>query len=286
MLILNRSLASSGRWFHHTAIVVLFAVSLVQSEATIYTVSSTVNGNTYGASYDSSFNGFTDWSVNGANQLALQSLYYSVNSGPVALLTGAIVNTGSSGFTSKYITATYSVGSGTIADTLTINGNTLSEAIQFNNLTANGLNISLFQFSDFVLGGAGAAGNQTVMMTPASGGGGGFATANQTGGGLALTWNGDAPSGITRVQANGSGAPFGAFIGVGSDLDNTTLSALNTYAVFGYEFSGSVLPGNVLTVSENAAFPAPVPEPASIGLMAAGVFALALISRGRKGYRK
>jgi len=279
MLNLNKFQASSGRWFHHTAIAVLLAVSAVQSEASIYTVTSTVNGNNYVASYDSSVNGFTTWSANGANQLSLQSLYFSVNGGPVSQLTGAIVNTGSSGFTAKYITATYAVPSGSIADTLTINGNVLSEAVQFNNLTANGVNVSLFQYSDFVLGGAGAAGNQSVVLTPASGGG--FATANQTGGGLALTWNGDAPGFTTLVQANSSGAPFGPFIGLGSNLDNTTLTALNTYAVFGYEFSGSVLSGNVLSVSENAAYPLAVPEPSSLIFMpaAAGMFALALIAR-------
>ena len=148
MQILNQSLASLGRWSHHTAIAILLCVSLVQSQATIYTVSS----GAYTAGYDTSQNGFTTWSGSGVNQLALQSLYYSVNGGPVSLLTGAIVNTGSSGFSSKYITATFSIPNGDIADTLTINGNTLSESIQFDNLGASGLNVSIFQYSDFVLG--------------------------------------------------------------------------------------------------------------------------------------
>ncbi|MGA2684475.1 MAG: PEP-CTERM sorting domain-containing protein [Verrucomicrobiota bacterium] len=280
MQILNQFLASLRRWSHHTAIAILLSVSLVQSQATIYTVSS----GAYTAGYDTSQNGFTTWSGSGGNQLALQSLYYSVNGGPVSLLTGAIVNTGSSGFTSKYITATFSIPNGDIADTLTINGNTLNESIQFDNLGASGLNVSIFQYSDFVLGGPSAAGSQTVNLTPASGGG--FATANQTGGGLALTWNGDVPSGTTLVQANSSGTPFGAFIGLGSNLDNTTLAAINTYAVFGYEFSASVLSGNLLTISENAAYPSPsgnpVPEPSSVALISSGMFILALIFRRRR----
>ena len=280
MRIIDQSNVSLGRWSQHTAIAILFSISLVQSQATIYTVNSTVNGNTYSASYDNSLNGFTAWSENGANQLSLQSLYYSVNGGPVTPLTGAIVNTGSSGFTSQYITATFSTPSGGIADTLTINGNTLNESIQFNNLSAGAVNFSLFQYSDFVLGGSGAAGSQTVTMTPASGGG--YATAHQSGGGLALTWNGDVPSGTTLVQANSSGAPFGPFIGLGSNLDNATLAAINTYAVFGYEFSGSVLSGNLLTVSENATYPSPVPEPSSMALISSGMFVLALISRRRR----
>jgi len=280
MKIWNKSFASRVQLYEGVLITSLLAGLAVQSEATIYTVNSTVGVNTYSASYDSTQNGFTAWSLNGANQLALHSLYYSVNGGGVSLLTGAIVNTGSSGFTTKYITANYSVPSGSIVDTLTINGSTLSESIQFNNLTASAVNISLFQYSDFVLGGAAFAGSQTVNLVPASGGG--YATANQTGDGLKLTWNGDAVSGTTLVQANSSGVPFGPFIGLGSNLDNTTLNAINTYAVFGYEFSGSVLAGNLLTVSENAAYPAPVPEPATLALISSGVFVLGLISRRKR----
>lgn len=180
MKIRNRSFAGTGRLCRGVLFAFILAGLAVQAEATVYTINSTVNGSTYAASYDSSVNGFTTWSANGANQLALQSLYYSINGGSVSLLTGAIVNTGSSGFTSQYITATYATSAGSIADTLTINGNVLSEAIQFNNLTANPLNVSIFQYSDFVLGGSSAAGSQTVNMTPASGGG--YATANQSGG--------------------------------------------------------------------------------------------------------
>ncbi|MGP8021580.1 MAG: PEP-CTERM sorting domain-containing protein [Limisphaerales bacterium] len=279
MKICKRSFARSVRLYAGVLIVISSAVLAIQSEATIYTVNSTINGNTYSASYNNSVNGFSAWSENGANQLCLQSLYYSMNGGPVTPLTGAIVNTGSSGFTSQYITATFAIPNGNIADTLTINGNTLSESIQFDNLGSSGLDISIFQYSDFVLGGSGAAGSQTVTMTPASGGG--YATANQTGGGLALTWNGDVPSGTTLVQANSSGAPFGPFIGLGSNLDNATLAAINTYAVFGYEFSGSVLAGNLLTISENATYPSPVPEPSSMALISSGMFILALISRRR-----
>jgi len=282
MMIWKKSFPGRVRLFRGVLIALMLTGLAIPVEATVYTINSSVNGNVYAASYDSSVNGFTDWSANGANQLALQSLYYSVNSGPVTQLTGAIVNTGSSGFTSKFITATFSIPDGSIADTLTINGNTLSESIQFNNLGASPLNISIFQHSDFVLGGPSAAGSQTVNMIPASGGG--FATANQSGGGLTLTWNGDAPSGTTLVQANSSGAPFGPFIGLGSNLNNTTLSAINTFAVFGYEFSGSVLAGNLLSISENATYPSPVPEPSSVALISSGMLFLALISRRRSSF--
>jgi hypothetical protein len=111
-------------------------------------------------------------------------------------------------------------------------------------------------------------------MTPASVVGG-YAYAQQSGGGLTLTWSGFASGYTTLVQANGSGAPFGAFIGSGTDLDNSTLGATNTYAVFGYEFSGGVANGNSLSISESAAFP--VPEPSSFALIASGMWVFGLM---------
>jgi hypothetical protein len=276
---LKKLFASKGRWCKVVLVAFFFAGLVVKSEAVLYTVTS----GSFSASYDSTQNGFTMWSGGAVNQLALQSLYASINGGPVSLLTGAVVNTGSSGFTGKYITVTYSTLAGSIADTLTISGSTLGESIQFNNLTASAANISIFQYSDFVLGGPVAAGSQTVNMTPAPVSGG-YAVVSQSGGGYTLTWQGDAPGFTTLVQANSSGSPFGAFIGSGTDLNNTTLAAINTHAVFGYEFSGSVLSGNILSVSENAAFPAPVPEPSSVALISWGMLFLALISRRRSSF--
>jgi len=280
MKILEKSFTSGARLYKGALVAMLLASPVVQSEGTIYTVNSTANGITYSASYDNSLSvsGFTSWAANGANQLSLQSLYYSVNGGPVTLLTGAVVNTGSSGFSGAYINATYSTPDGSIADKLTINGSSVGESIQFNNISSGAVSMKIFQYSDFVLGGAGYAGSQTVNMTPAPVSGG-YATANQSGGGLAFTWNGDAPGFTTLVQANSSGAPFGPFIGSGTDLNNTTLTASNTHAVFGYEFSGSVAQSSLLAVSETSAYPAPVPEPSSVALILSGMVAVALMFR-------
>src|SRR6516162_9083168 len=173
----NKTFVSRVRLYQGALIAILLGGSAVQSMALVYTINSGI----YSASYDSAQNGFTSWSKSGANQLALQTLYYSANGGPVTQLTGAAVST-SSGFTAS-ITAAYSISAGiSINDVLTLNGSTLGETIQFNNLSGSTVNMKIFQYSDFVLGGAGFAGSQTVNMTPASGGG--YAIANQTGGGL------------------------------------------------------------------------------------------------------
>src|SRR5215469_1336696 len=161
MKIWKESFVGRVRLYQGALIGILFAGSAVQSMALVYTI----NSGTYSASYDTAQNGFTSWSGGGANQLALQTLYYSVNGGPVTQLTGAAVST-SSGFTAS-ITAAYSISAGvSINDVLTLNGSTLGETIQFNNLSSSTVNMKIFQYSDFVLGGPVAAGSQTVNMTP------------------------------------------------------------------------------------------------------------------------
>jgi len=107
----------------------LFAFSLagfvVQSEATIYTVNSTANGTNYSAGYDTSLNGFTSWAANGANQLALQSLYYSENGGAISLLTSPSSVTTNSFLNQGKLTVTYSISGGSVVDTMTVNGSSL-----------------------------------------------------------------------------------------------------------------------------------------------------------------
>lgn len=240
---------------------------VVQSNATIYSVT-TSSG--YSASYDTAVNGFTSWSSGGGNQLALQTLYYSLNNGSLSQLTGSSVGTSSTLGGSKSITATYTIpGIGTVANTLTLNGNTLGQGIVFNNTSGVQQTISLFQYSDFVVGGPAATGSQNLSIVP-SFDTSSYAVATQTGGGATLTWSGHAPGYSTLVQASSSGAPFGPFIGFGTDLDNTTVTASGN-AVFGYEFTGMVGAGNSLTVSEVSSFP--VPEPSTAGLMVTGILA-------------
>lgn len=276
MKTLETSFASRVRLYQGALIAMLLVGSAVQSGAALTSVSSGI----YTLGYDSSQNGFTEWSMNGANQLAVQTLYYSVNGGPVTQLTSAHVTT-SSGF-SESITATYPVFDGlSVNNKAILNGNILSESIQLFNSGSSAVDISIFQYSSFVLGGASYAGNQTVQMKTAAMDGG-YATTAQSGGGFTLNWQGDVPGFTTLVQADGSGVPFGAFIGVGNNLDNSTLTANNTFAVFGYQFSGTVANGNTLTVSETATYPVPVPEPSFMALITLGMFALVIVSRRRR----
>ena len=273
MKICKKSFACGVRLYQVVLTAILFAGLAIQSEATIYTVSSIANGITYSASYDSSLNGLTAWSANGANQLDLQSLYYSESGGPVSqLMSPSVALNGSAS-----LTATYSVsGVVSAADTITLNGNTLVESIKVKNLSSAASTFSLFQYSDFVLGNA--SGSQTLNMTVLNSS---QASANQSGGGVALQWLGQLTGGAVEVQANNSGVPFGPFNGTATALNNTPLSVLGN-AVFGYEFDAiNLAAGNSFTVSETAALV--VPEPSPVTLVALGMFAVATLYRIRKG---
>jgi hypothetical protein len=251
----------------------------VQSEAALYSTSYSTGGNTYGISYDSSVEGFSEWSLNGLDQLGLQSLYISINGGPVTLLASTSVSIANSG-PGKQFTIDYAVpgGVGTLRQTAVFAGNGIfGDTIRFQNTSGGDLGISLFQYSQYILGNV--AGDQSVSMTPASGVGS-QAFATQTSGSYQLTFGGQAAGYSTLVQADGSGAPFGAFIGSGTDLDNTTLTANHTSAVFGYEFYGTVANGNFLTISETAGLA--VPEPSSMALVVSGLVMLASMSRARR----
>ena len=178
---------------------------------------------------------------------------------------------------SASLTATYSVsGVVSAADTITLNGNTLVESIKVKNLSSAASTFSLFQYSDFVLGNA--SGSQTLNMTVLNSS---QASANQSGGGVALQWLGQLTGGAVEVQANNSGVPFGPFNGTATALNNTPLSVLGN-AVFGYEFDAiNLAAGNSFTVSETAALV--VPEPSPLTLVALGMFAVATLYRIRKG---
>lgn len=274
MKLCKKSFSCGVRLYQVVLTAILFAGLAVQSEATVYTISSTANGITYSASYDSSLNALTAWSANGANQLGSQSLFYSVNGGSVSQLLGpsVVVN----GPTS--LTAAYSVsGIASAADTITLNGNTLVESIKVKNLSSSAATLSLFQYSDFILGNA--LGGQTLNMTVLNSS---QSTANQSGGGIVLQWGGQLTGGAVEVQASNGGVPFGPFNGTATALNNAPLSVFGN-AVFGYEFDSINLgAGNSFTASETATLM--VPEPSSSAVIALGMFAAAtLFCTRRKG---
>jgi len=274
MKVCKKYFVNRARMFRGALFICLLAGHVIHGQA--QTATSAANGITYTAGFDTGANALTSWTVGGVNQLVQQSLYYSLNNGPVMALTGSSASASGSTLTvSNYIANTISV-----VETLKLNGANATETIKFYNETGANNYISIFQYSDFVMGGSSAAGSQNLNMTTATGGG--YAIANQTGGGgNTLNFKGFVASGTTEVQADSSGAPFGAFLGNASPttLDNTTLNASGN-AVFGYEFDGNIAAGNALTISEVIA----VPEPSSVALVSTGM--LGLVWLHRRGWRR
>jgi hypothetical protein len=78
MRLLKKSLTGRVRFYQNTLIAIMFAGTVVQSEAQVYTLSaqdSSVQINLAG--------GVSQWTIDGVNQLNQQWFYYSVGSGPV-----------------------------------------------------------------------------------------------------------------------------------------------------------------------------------------------------------
>lgn len=251
--------------------VILFAVLAVQSEATIYTL----NSATSAVSFDSGA-GLTGWTVNGVQQLGLESFYYSLGGGPLSPITSiASPTVTSTPIGPPSVTATYSsAGNVSVQSTYGLIGNQLSDSIKVSNLSGSAQTISLFQFSDFVLGGAG--GSQSVNMFFNSGM---QAEADQNGGGMRLVDLAQfvGTAGTTEMQASPLGGLFGPFLGGPPyTLNNTTLTASGN-AVYAFEWDATLAANTSFTISEISNIS--VPEPAVMALAGVGMLALTMFSR-------
>jgi hypothetical protein len=253
----------------------MFASTVVQSEAATYTLSDSTWNVTFNSAVSS---GLPSGQVPGVVNLVEQSLYYSLNGGPLSAVTNFSLSLTKSGIQNPTITDTYtSAGNMSVAAAYTLNGTTLSDTIKLKNLSTSSQTISLFQFSDFILGGA--AGAQMVNMISNSST---IYGANQTGGGISLQnqveFIGTGPT--TEMQANGNGSLFGPFIGGPPyNLDNVTLNASGN-AVFAYEWDVTLTPNTSFQISESSQIT--VPEPSSMALMVSGMLGLALLYRRRR----
>jgi len=264
--------------YQNTLVAILFAGAVIQSEAASFTLSNSF----WNVKFDTAVNsGIPSGQVPGVVNLVEQSLYYSLGGGPLSSVTNFTLSLIQSGLANPKVTATYtSPGNLSIAAAYTLSGTVLSDTITLRNLSTSSQTISLFQFSDFILGGA--AGAQMVNMfsnSPTQYG------ANQVGGWVSLqnqvqyagTTNGLA----IRMQANGSGSHFGPFIGGPPyTLDNSTLNASGN-AVFAYQWEATLAPNTSFTISELSTIT--VPEPSSLALVVSGMLGVALLYRRRQG---
>jgi hypothetical protein len=277
MKLLNKPLTHRVRLYQNTLVAILFVGAVIQSEAASYTLSNS----TWNVTFDSAVSsGLPSGQVPGVVNLVEQSLYYSLNGGPLSAVTNFSLSLTKTGIQNPIITAMYtSAGNLSVAAAYTLNGAALSDTITLKNLSTSSQTISLFQFSDLILGAA--AGAQIVNMisnSPTQYG------ANQTGGGISLQnqvqYIGTFGA-TTEMQADGSGSHFGPFIGGPPyTLDNVTVNASGN-AVFAYEWDVTLAPNTSFIISETSTIT--VPEPSSMALIVSGMLGLALLSRCRQG---
>ncbi len=285
MTFLREPLARRMWLYQKALIAILLAGTVVQSEATVYTI----------GARDTSMQidltgGITQWAVDGVNQLSLQSFYYSIGSGPTASIfsigapsapsiTTNISNT-TVALNTTYANSTIGVGTLYSLQSSPVGSGkaTLAQTLTINNVSATTQVFHFYQFSDFNLGGI--AGGQNVQFS-SNGSGQQYQVVQTDAFGRTLI---GLITGVTGGGSAQSEVQAGLFDGVQFGLGginpvtlNNTLTAGPGNVDFAYEWDATLAPGSSITISEIQT----VPEPSSMALAVSGIFALALRCRRR-----
>jgi len=281
MKLLNKPLLSRVWLYQNTLIAILFAGTVVQSEAQTYTVTAPNNSSSFQVNL-SGGSGLSDWQFSGVNQLYKQWFYYSLDSGTVNSIDtiaspSSIVNrtTGLAPFVSS-IYANLAIS---VSTKFSLNNTpTLQDTITVLNPSSSGQThvFHFYQYSDFDLGGI--PGSQNVQFY--NNGSGSYYEVKQSGGAASLDVTVSA-SNPSEVQAGlYDGNQFGLGNGNSAPTLNNTLAAGPGDAVFAYEWDLTLVPGGSFQISELQTVS--VPEPSPVALMASGLLALALLCQHRQ----
>jgi hypothetical protein len=276
------------RFYQNTLIAILFAGTVVQSEASIYTI----------GARDTSLQldlagGVTQWTMDGVNQLNLQSFYYSVGSGPAAsiytigLPSAPTITTNLSKTTvtlnTTYADPTISVGTQFQIQSAPVGTGkaTLAQTFTIENLSPTAQILHFYQYSDFDLGGV--SGGQNVQFS-SNGSGLQYQVVQTDSTGRTLTGLITGLAGGTDAQSEvQAGLVDGNRFGLGSGnpvtLNNTLTAGLGNVD-YAYEWDATVAAGSSIIISETEAV---VPEPSSVVLVAFGMLALVLLYRRSRG---
>jgi hypothetical protein len=285
--LLRKTLTSRVWLYQNTLIAIMFAGTVVQSEADIYTIGA--RDTSMQIDLDS---GITQWTVDGVSQLNLQSFYYSVGSGPAAsiytlgLPSAPSITTNLSKTTitlnTTYADSTISVGTLFSLQSSPVGSGraTLAQTLTINNLSATTQVFHFYQYSDFDLGGV--SGGQNVQFS-SNGSGQQYQVVQTDLFGRTLTGLITAVTGGSSAQSEVQAGLFdGTKFGLGSGASVTLNNTLNASGnvVYAYEWDAALAAGTSITISEIQAV---VPEPSSVALGASGMLALALLYRRRQG---
>jgi hypothetical protein len=272
---INKAFDRCGGIFHGALFAILLAVPVFQSRAqnTISVADSSLQWSAAGLS---------GWTVNGVNELANQSLYYSLGGTeyPLTQLSAPSGPTfGGAGFggviLDTNLSATYANSTLSVKTTYQLSqagsGASVASTFTIQNLSSSSESLQFYQLSDFTLGGL--TSGQSVLFP---GTGTPFAV-TQTGGGAVL--NGSL-SGLglgTSIIVEEMAGTSNLGLGNGNPAPNFSDSPLSaTGSVqYGYEFEVTLPSNSSFIISELQN----VPEPSSAALVSSGVFGFALLRR-------
>jgi hypothetical protein len=232
--------------------------------------------------------GMTGWSINGTSELSSQQFYYRIGAvgGQTLLESNALTGTNTS--TPGIATLSYSNTFFTTGISYLLSGgagnspSTLNETVDVSNQTASPVTLEFFKYADFDLNGQSA--NQTVSITNSAGtstavqfdasmlvesyttGQGNTAPPNEVEAGVASTLLGKIDSPTVPYTLDGALTAGPADVAWAYEWDVTLAASGN---------NGSSLLISIPTTIQ------PVPEPATIGLGAAGLAMLAMRRKKR-----
>ena len=290
MKLLRKPLTRRVRLYQNTLIIaMLFAGAVVPSKADVYTI-----GTKNTSLQIDLASGITQWTVDGVNQLNLQSFYYSVGANPVASIYGIGLPSAPTITTNGFVLQTVTLNT-SYADSIVSVGTRfalqgyatgssqakLTQTLTINNLSSTAQVFHFYQYSDFDLGGV--SGDQNVQFFD-RGSGLYYQVVQTAATGMILTGLVSSVSGgtdtLSEVQAGlFDGNKFGLDSGGLVTLDNT-LAAGPGNTVYAYEWETTLAAGASITVSEIQTV---VPEPSSVALVASGMLVLGLSCRRRQG---
>ena len=264
----------SRKWQVFGGFVIILAAGLAAQAATLSDKNSLINLNLNSSS------GMTDWLVDGGDQLNQQWVWVRIGSGPqVDLATFFGVAPTITTLGTKQLTATYNNGLYGAQVSYTLSGGSagsgtsrLTEAINFYNYTASSIDLHLYLYSDFTLGGPSYlnAQNVSIVNSPPD-----FGTVRQTVAGRPEISNNVAivePPTITRFEA----APYNQTY---NELTTTSNLQLNNnpaggpgHITWALQWDASVTNnGSLGAISITDTLQVPEPSVAALVLAAFGV---------------
>jgi hypothetical protein len=260
-------------------IAIAFVISRAALQATTLTAASNSS-----ATFD--FNtggGLTQWNVDSVNQAVDQWFWYRVGaSGPQSDLS-QISSPTITPFGSKQVTVNYANSQLAAKLVYTLSGNGigsgksgLTESITLSNASGAQLDLHFFMYSDFILGGASQAGNQSVSLSTIQTVTGGIT--NYAGASIQLFPGGSNTVSVQTAPTHVEAAPYNQTyneITTGSGItlnDNSSAGPGND--TWAWEWDYSLGAGQVAQLSLTDAMTVPEPSVIGFGLLGAGLIAL------------